>query len=92
MPNLQFVSMTIADSARIDSSALNYTYTYEYSMKLIHNHIVRSGIKFEKIWLDVAYEFGSKEYDQAMRIPTEKVVDKVKFKYSRLYLSVGMLF
>jgi hypothetical protein len=93
MPNLQFVSMTIADSARIDSSALNYHYTYEYSDEV--NPIIisfGSGIKFEKIWLDVAYEFGSKEYDQAMRIPTETVVDKVKFKYSRLYLSVGMLF
>ncbi|MCP4583932.1 MAG: hypothetical protein GY839_20155, partial [candidate division Zixibacteria bacterium] len=57
---------------------------------------VGSGLKFEKIWFDIAYQFGSSEFDQLTTINVlgedTEINDPLKFKYSRLYFSVGMLF
>ena len=60
---------------------------------------VGGGLKFEKIWFDVAYQFGSSEYDRTytwIYSPNvdEHVIynDPLKLEYSRLYFSVGMLF
>jgi opacity protein-like surface antigen len=62
-----------------------------------------TGIRFEKIWFDVAYQFGSSEYDRAAfefygyyPIEANRIsnyyLSPVKLEYSRLYFSVGMLF
>jgi hypothetical protein len=93
IPNVQFVSKVTADSATVDTAGIGYHYNYEYSNKV--NPLIisfGSGIKFEKIWFDIAYEFGSKEYAQTMVDQHQIVTGNLKFKYSRLYLSLGMLF
>jgi len=56
-----------------------------------------TGITFDKIWFDFAYQFGSSEYDHSLEFyklddPYYVWDNPIKFKYSRLYLSVGMLF
>jgi len=58
-----------------------------------------TGLKFEKIWFDAAFQFGSSEVDQLrLYYPTVDPDDLVEFAntikldYSRLYFSVGMLF
>lgn len=50
------------------------------------------GLKLDKIWFDVAYEFGSSERDVALTIEDRTWNDPLKYKYSRLYFSMGMLF
>jgi hypothetical protein len=93
MPNVQFASKVVANSVSADSSGPYYHYTYDYSDEVKPMIIsFGSGLKFERTWFDLAYEFGSKEYNQTMQSPIETVTDKIKFNYSRLYLSVGMLF
>jgi len=93
LPGLQYASKVTANSPTLDSMSLYYHYDYTYTDDV--NPMIISfgrGIKFEKIWFDLAYEFGSKEYDQSVQTPQGITADKMKFKYSRLYLSVGMLF
>jgi hypothetical protein len=93
LPNIQFASKVTATTAAVDTSSLYYHYDYIYSDDV--NPLIMSfgsGLKFERIWIDVAYEFGSKKYDQTVETPDETVTDKIEFKYSRLYLSIGMLF
>jgi hypothetical protein len=59
-----------------------------------------TGLKFDRIWFDVAYQFGSSKYnftyvERADNYPPEDWFisdDVIKFDYSRLYFSVGMLF
>lgn len=93
LPGLQYASKVTADTAVLDSTSLYYHYDYTYTDD-VNPMIISfgSGLKFEKIWLDLAYEFGSKEYDQSVQTPQGTTADKMKFKYSRLYFSIGMLF
>lgn len=93
LPGLQYASKVTANSASLDSLGAYYHYDYTYTDD-VNPMIISfgSGVKFEKIWMDLAYEFGSKEYDQSVQTPQGITADKMKFKYSRLYLSVGMLF
>ena len=55
-----------------------------------------TGLKFDRIWFDVAYQLGSSEYDQNWTIVgdvTDYARDfKVNYDYSRFYISVNMLF
>ncbi len=56
-----------------------------------------TGLAFDKIWFDFAYQFGSSDYDHYLNFgflnETINVWDDpIKFNYSRLYVSVGMLF
>jgi hypothetical protein len=57
-----------------------------------------TGLKFNRIWFDVAYQFGSSEYDQDWFIRIEDPnIDytrnfKINYDYSRFYISVNMLF
>mgnify|MGYP000033725487 CR=1 FL=1 len=53
-----------------------------------------TGLKFEKIWFDLAYEFGSSEFDQnrSLAATSQSWSGKLKLKYSKLYASVNMLF
>lgn len=52
-----------------------------------------SGVHFDKVWFDIAYEFGSSDYEQQVSgywgYALEEPLD---YKYSRLYFSAGMLF
>jgi len=92
MPNLQFPSKITADSSAFDSSSY-YHYQYEYTDKV--NPLIISfgaGIKFEKIWFDAAYEFGSAKYNQTVEVPGALSNKQFEFNYSRIYLSASMLF
>ena len=52
-----------------------------------------TGMKFDKIWFDVAYEFGSSKHDNTISIYRGYTLDEpLEYKYSRLYISMGMLF
>ena len=57
-----------------------------------------SGLKFQKIWFDFAYQFGKSEYDQTRIVTGNIYTDqytwhtKVEQSYSRFYISASMLF
>lgn len=65
-----------------------------------------TGMEFEKIWFDIAYQVGSGDYnrmvtysfvnatgDPSIQLPsTEEKTFEVKREYSRLFFSVGMYF
>jgi len=84
-----------ADSVSLEDEAVygDQINTYLFS--------VGGGLKFEKIWFDIAYQFGSSEYAgyrtrtwiQSSDISDHVVLtDPLKLEYSRLYFSIGMLF
>ena len=50
-----------------------------------------SGLHFEKIWFDIAYQFGSSSYDRTVTYLTPSVYE-IKRDYSRLIISSGMFF
>lgn len=82
------------DTLRIDTlqvySAV-VTYGKELETKIM---TFGTGLKFEKIWFDIAYEFGSSTYDQIRTLAATSQTwnGEMKFKYSRLFLSINMLF
>ena len=55
-----------------------------------------TGLQLEKIWFDAAYQYGTSSYDQSRIIDFYGDVTtfdrSVKYKYSRFFFSVGMLF
>lgn len=52
-----------------------------------------SGVHFDRVWFDVAYEFGSSTHDrQVSTYWGADMTDPLDYKYSRLYISAGMLF
>ncbi len=67
------------------------TYGEDFETKI---YSFGAGLKFEKIWFDFSYEFGSSEYDQnrTLAATTQSWSDKLKFEYSKLYASINMLF
>jgi long-subunit fatty acid transport protein len=50
-----------------------------------------TGLKFEKSWIDIAYQFGSHSYNTTINYGTEQVIE-TKHDYSRLYIGAGMNF
>jgi len=86
-------SMFEADSVSLENETVygDQINTYLFS--------VGGGLKFEKIWFDVAYQFGSSEYDgtytwiHSANVDENVIYDEpLKLEYSRLYFSVGMQF
>lgn len=57
-----------------------------------------TGLKFEKIWFDIAYQFGSSENDQSYNVfnqlteQTEVFDLRNEYAYSKLYISASMVF
>ncbi len=50
-----------------------------------------TGLYFDKIWFDLAYQFGSSSYDRTIDLGTPETFE-IKRDYSRLFLSAGMYF
>ncbi len=50
-----------------------------------------SGLYFEEVWFDLAYQLGSSSYDRTVNYGTPTIYE-IKKDYSRLFVSVGMYF
>ena len=50
-----------------------------------------TGLHFDRIWFDLAYQFGSSSYNRTVTY-TESTVYEIKNDYSRLVISSGMYF
>lgn len=50
-----------------------------------------TGLYFERVWFDVAYQFGTSSYDCTVDFGTPTVYE-MKQDYSRLFISAGMYF
>ena len=50
-----------------------------------------TGLYFDRIWFDLAYQFGSSSYDRYLDMATPMTFE-IKRDYSRLFLSAGMYF
>ncbi len=50
-----------------------------------------TGLYFERIWFDLAYQFGSSSYNSTVDLGTEMGFE-IKRDYSRLFISAGMYF
>ncbi len=51
-----------------------------------------TGLHFEKIWMDLAYQFGGDSYNSVVSYFSAQETFKLKRDYSRLYVSAGMYF
>ncbi len=68
------------------------TWAREYGDQISTNIITfGTGLSFEKIWFDLAYQFGSSSYNSTVDF-TEPQPFEIKRDYSRLFISVGMYF
>jgi hypothetical protein len=50
-----------------------------------------TGLSFEKIWFDLAYQFGSSSYNRTVEYLAPQIFE-IKRDYSRLFISAGMYF
>jgi hypothetical protein len=50
-----------------------------------------TGLYFEKIWFDLAYQFGNSSYNRTINLGAAEAFE-IKRDYSRLFLSAGMYF
>ncbi|MEE9554321.1 MAG: hypothetical protein V3W18_08505 [candidate division Zixibacteria bacterium] len=50
-----------------------------------------TGLYFEKIWFDFAYQFGSSSYNRTIDAGTPEIFE-IKYDYSRILISSGMYF
>lgn len=68
------------------------TWTDELGDQISTNIITfGTGLYFEKIWFDLAYQFGSSSYNSTVTFTTP-VDFEIKRDYSRLFISAGMYF
>jgi hypothetical protein len=51
-----------------------------------------SGVYHEKIWFDLAYQFGSSSYDRVVEFDGAENTYEIKTDYSKIFFSVGMYF
>ncbi len=77
----------------------------EYSYDFVNEEAIRNygdqintniisfgtGLYFEKIWFDLAYQFGSSSYNRTVDLGTPEVFE-IKRDYSRILISSGMYF
>jgi len=84
-------------SAAKEITAYNYnaadsTWTDEVGDQISTNIIsFGTGLRFERAWIDLAYQFGSSSYNRTVNYLTPQVFE-IKRDYSRLIMSVGMYF
>jgi hypothetical protein len=68
------------------------TWTEEFGDQISTNIITfGTGLHFDKIWFDLAYQFGSSSYNRIVDF-TEPQEFEIKRDYSRLFISAGMYF
>lgn len=94
LPSLKTNESYHIDTVRVDDMLEFETQTISEGDQIKTNiYSFGSGLKFDKIWFDVAYEFGSSEHNNTISIYHGYTLDEpLEYKYSRLYFSVGMLF
>jgi len=87
------------DTASVDSMLYEIDYDSTVVGDQFNTYLfsIGTGITFDKIWFDIAYQFGSSEYDHSLNFYRLDELyytwnDPIKFNYSRLYVSMGMLF
>jgi hypothetical protein len=94
-PGVNTLDDVTFDSIAFDTSWY-YAETGRVKGKKINTNIFSfgSGIKFERVWFDFAYEFGSSKYNHTVTNGhNDETWSKTsQFKYSKIYLSMGMLF
>ncbi len=84
-------------SALKESSTLTFddtdsTWSYTEGDQISTNILAfGTGLYFERIWFDLAYQFGTSSYDRTVTFTTP-VNFEIKRDYSRLFISAGMYF
>lgn len=77
----------------VSKEMISWVYGVETEGDQIEANILTfgTGLYFEKIWFDAAYQMGSSSYYRAMLYETLQIF-KIKRDYSRLFISAGMYF
>ena len=77
----------------VSKEIISWVYGVETEGDQIEANILTygTGLHFEKIWFDVAYQMGSSSYYRASLYVTLEIF-KIKRDYSRLFISAGMYF
>lgn len=72
--------------------AVNSTWVETFGDQITTNIIsFGTGLYFEKVWFDLAYQFGSSSYNRTVDLGTPEVFE-IKRDYSRILISSGMYF
>lgn len=68
------------------------TWTREFGDQISTNILAfGTGVHFERIWFDLAYQFGSSSYQRTVEYLVPETFE-IKRDYSRLFISAGMYF
>ena len=83
---------TIREATSVTYDVTDSTWTDERGDQISTNILAfGTGIYFERIWFDLAYQFGSSSYNGTVEYLTPQTFE-VKRDYSRLFISAGMYF